>query len=119
MLALLGDALLLPVAVSAFATGLALAAWTPWGLLRHRWVVVKLVLTSTALVLTPFALLPGVRAAAALTAATPADRLADLGGEASGLVVASSVSPATYLACTALSVVKPWGRTRPAARESR
>jgi uncharacterized membrane protein len=38
------------VAVATLVTGLALSVATPWGLLRHWWIVVKLVLTLAMIV---------------------------------------------------------------------
>jgi len=40
-----------PLAVTALTTGIVLALVTPWGLLRHRWVVASLWLTGLAVVL--------------------------------------------------------------------
>ena len=40
-----------PLALTALTTGIVLALVTPWGLLRHRWVVVSLWLTGLAVVL--------------------------------------------------------------------
>lgn len=40
-----------PLAVTALITGVVLALVTPWGLLRHRWVVASLWLTGLAVVL--------------------------------------------------------------------
>lgn len=40
-----------PLAVTALTTGIVLALVTPWGLLRHRWVVASLWLTGLAVIL--------------------------------------------------------------------
>ncbi|MFM7874879.1 MAG: DUF2269 domain-containing protein [Actinomycetota bacterium] len=40
-----------PLALTALTTGIVLALVTPWGLLRHRWVVASLWLTGLAVVL--------------------------------------------------------------------
>ncbi|PRX49349.1 hypothetical protein B0I33_103384 [Prauserella shujinwangii] len=107
-----GGTLLIPVSLTAFGTGLALSLGTRWGLLRHRWVLAKFVLTLVAVVLTPLSLLPGVRAAAEAVSAAPAGTLVDLGGTGSDLLAAGCVSSSMYLACVVLSITKPWGRTR-------
>ncbi|GAA4216359.1 hypothetical protein [Actinocatenispora rupis] len=102
---------LLPVALTAYATGLLQGLVTRWGLLRYRWVVAKLLLTTVAVVLTPLALLPSVHAAAsAVTGAS--GRLVDLGADGRNLVVAGCVSLTLYSVNTVLSLLKPGGRTR-------
>ena len=42
--------ILVPLAIASFVTGLIISAGTRWGLFRHWWVVVSLVLTAVALV---------------------------------------------------------------------
>jgi hypothetical protein len=42
---LLGYAAVLPLALLAALSGVVLSLGTPWGLLRYRWVAIKLVLT--------------------------------------------------------------------------
>ncbi|MFK0289122.1 DUF2269 domain-containing protein [Streptomyces sp. NPDC090442] len=101
---LLIDHLVLPVALASLASGWVLALGTPWGLTRYRWVLTKAWLTPPALLLTVLALRPGVaRLAAAAAAGHPASDV--------GLLVAPGVASALYLFLTALSVLKPWGRT--------
>jgi hypothetical protein len=39
---------LIPLAATALVTGVAQALGTNWGLLRHRWIVAKLLLTAVA-----------------------------------------------------------------------
>lgn len=92
----------LVVSLLSLTTGVALSAGTPWGLLRHWWVVAKLALTLVATGLSVFALRPLAHTAAAT-----------LGGGGSGtdLVVAPSVALVVYGTATALSVYKPRGRT--------
>jgi hypothetical protein len=89
---LLGYAVVLPVAVVAAVSGVVLSLGTYWGLLRYRWVVIKLVLTLVALVATVFALLP-------LMDRAVANCLAD----------APIVAGVLYTTATALSVYKPRG----------
>ena len=43
---LVGWAIIVPAATGALITGVAMALITPWGLVRHYWVVFSLVLTS-------------------------------------------------------------------------
>jgi hypothetical protein len=45
---LIGWYLIVPLALASLVTGLVMSLGTPWGLLRHYWVVVSLVLTTIA-----------------------------------------------------------------------
>ncbi|MFG2329827.1 DUF2269 domain-containing protein [Streptomyces sp. NPDC048604] len=94
------DWLLVPVALTAFGSGVLLSLGTPWGLARHRWVWIKFWITLGTAAATVFALRPEIAHAAA--AGVP-----DI-----SLVAAPSVSTSAYLFMTAVSVLKPWGLTR-------
>lgn len=109
---LLGGTLLIPISLTAFASGLVLSLCTRWGLFKYRWVIVKFGLTLIAVVLIPLSLLPGLRELSALMDATPPDQLADVGRDAANVVVAGCVSTSMYVTNAILSVLKPWGRTR-------
>lgn len=109
---LIGGPLLIPVSLLALVSGVLLGVYTRWGLVRYRWVLVKLTLTVVAVVLIPLSLLPGLRELSALMANTPADRLADTGPLALDMLAAGLVSTAMYVTNAVLSVLKPWGRTR-------
>lgn len=100
-----GGRLLIPVSLLALVTGVVLGLGTPWGLVRYWWVLAKLVVTAVAATLSIFAL----RSQLAEAAGTP---VADLGRLEQTLVAAPSVALVLYLSTTALSVLKPWGRTR-------
>ncbi|MEE6262270.1 hypothetical protein [Plantactinospora sonchi] len=102
---LVGQVLFVPLSVLAWLVGVASALLTPWGLVRHRWVVVKLVITTVMLGAVLFALRPNLRAAAELGAAVPAD-------VREGLLAAPIVSSTLLIVATVLSTYKPWGRTR-------
>jgi hypothetical protein len=109
---LIGGPLLIPVSLLTFGSGILLGMYTKWGLIRYRWVLVKLVLTAVAVVLIPLSLLPGLAEMSRLMADTPADRLADTGSLALDMLSAGIVSTSMYVTCAVLSVLKPWGRTR-------
>jgi hypothetical protein len=105
---LLGGALLVPLALAALVSGAALGLLTPWGLLRHWWVTVKLVLTTAGAVLALVVLTPAlgdaaqaVRSGNALPTAQRLELVRDAG--AASVVLVSTV---------ALSVAKPFGRLR-------
>lgn len=109
---LIGGPLLIPVSLLAYVSGILLGFYSRWGVLRYRWVLVKFVLTTIAVVLIPLSLLPGLREVSALMATTPPDQLADLGEHAMSILSAGIVSTTMYVTSAVLSVHKPWGRTR-------
>jgi hypothetical protein len=103
-LGLVGTKLFVPLSVLVWLIGVVSAALTPWGLFRHRWVAVKLALTTAMLGAVVFALRPNLTAARDLGAAVPMDVRIDL-------VAAASVSTTLLIVATVLSTYKPWGRT--------
>ena len=101
----IGRLLFTPLSVLVWLVGVVNAIFTPWRLLKHWWVVVKLLLTSLMLVLVLFLLYPGLTGAGELAGALPrADRV--------NMVVAPSVSTSLLIFATVLSTYKPWGRVR-------
>jgi hypothetical protein len=106
----------LPLGLAALATGVVQSLGTPWGLVRHHWVLAKLVLTLAATGLLALHLGP-IRDAADI-ARTPGLQAGDLGDLRGQLVVYAGLALAALLTTTALSVFKPAGRTRWAARPS-
>ena len=97
---------IVPLALAALLTGLVMALGTPWGLFRHYWVVITLVLTILA---TGVLLLhmPTVSALAAVARGADGAALGGLGGDlfhgGGGLLV--------LLLITVLNVYKPRGLT--------
>lgn len=103
LLARLGGAVIPPIAVATLATGLALSLLTPWGLVRHWWVVVKGVLGLAVIV-----------TAVTLTDAFIERAIASTGADAQAgaRLIGNSVAHLIMLAvATVVSVDKPWGRT--------
>jgi hypothetical protein len=113
---LLADVLLIPLSLSVLLIGLAVAATSPWGLLRHRWVLAKLIGTCAAVTLSLLALpvMTGIAYQDATWHALGAER--DAGTR---LVIASSISVALYLSLTTVSIFKPWGPTARGRRRAR
>lgn len=109
---LIGGPLLIPVSLLAYTSGILLGFYSKWGVLRYRWVLVKFVLTTVAVVLIPLSLLPGLHELSVIMAATPPGQLADLGDVGMSMLSAGVVSTSMYVTCAVLSVLKPWGRTR-------
>ncbi len=47
---LIGDDVLIPLSLAAFASGIAVSLVGPWGIVRHWWVTIKLLLTAISVV---------------------------------------------------------------------
>jgi len=100
---------IVPFCVASFVTGVVEGVGTPWGLFRHYWVVVKLLLTTVAtfLLLLHTRPIDQVAALAERGVLTVADaqplRLQLIGDASAALFV--------LLMTTMLSVYKPWGMT--------
>lgn len=101
---ILGLELTVGIAWMTLLTGLLLAMATQWGLLKHYWIAVKLVITATLMLDGHFLLQHWLRRQADL----------DTASESLGLqlVISMSIALVLLVAATALSVHKPWGRTR-------
>jgi hypothetical protein len=100
----IGWFVLVPCSVAALVTGLIQSLGTEWGLIRHRWILAKLLLTvpATAILLLH---MPSVsRAAKAVALGLPA-------GPSMPLLVHAVGGAIVLLGATVLSIYKPWGRT--------
>ena len=102
---------LVPLSLASLATGLLQSLVTPWGLLRHYWVLAKLVMTVFATVV----LLMYMQTLGYLAGVAAATPVSD--GDLSGLRSPSPVLHAgaallLLLVATTLSVYKPPGMTR-------
>lgn len=102
-------AVIVPLSMLSPATGIAQSLWTPWGLVRHYWVLVKLVVTLLCTGILLLHMLPTARLAAAAAQG-------ELGGTAMHelrvqLVADSAVAIAALLFTTVLAIYKPRGAT--------
>jgi hypothetical protein len=88
-------------AVATLLTGIVLSVATPWGLIRHYWIVVKIVLTFAVIVTGVVLTTRWIQQA--LAVAGPAEWL---------LVAGSAMHLLMLAAATVISVDKPWGKTR-------
>lgn len=113
-----GDVLVVPIALATLVSGVVLSVGTRWGLVRYRWVLLKLVLTLVVATASVFALRSTIGAAVKAVSGVPTGVVADvdLSGVATDLVIQLSAALVIYTFCTVVSVVKPWGRTRFAKR---
>jgi hypothetical protein len=103
---LLGWLIVVPLGVSAFLTGVIMSLGTRWGLTRHYWVLIALVLTSLALIVLLLHM-PSVTAAATVARHGSDPAVLQLGGDilhpAGGLFVLVVVA--------VLNLYKPRGLT--------
>ena len=103
---LTGWSVIVPLALAALLTGLVMSLGTPWGLFRHYWVLISLVLTIFATVVLLLHM-PTVSHLAGVARAADAADLGRLGGDllhpGAGLLV--------LLVITGLNVYKPRGMT--------
>ena len=97
---------IVPLSLASLLTGLVDSLGTPWGLFRHYWVVITLVLTifSTVILLLH---MPTVSALAAVVREAEGAHAAGLGGD----LVHAGGGLLVLLVITALNVYKPRGMT--------
>lgn len=100
---------ILPLSLTSFATGLIQALGTAWGLLRHYWIVFKLLLTSVATIvlllkLGPITYLAEVAAKTRLSST-------DLLGLRTSLLIHAGGGLLVLLTAATLAVYKPQGIT--------
>jgi hypothetical protein len=104
---LTGWFVIVPLAVAALLTGLVMSLITPWGLFRHYWVLIALMLTvfATAILLLH---MPTVSSLAEVARQADDAALQRLGGD----LVHPGLGLVVLLAITVLNVYKPRGLTR-------
>lgn len=101
---------IVPLSLAALLSGLVQSLGTTWGLFRHYWVLVKLLLTIIATAVLLLKTRPISYVASVATKTTLSS--ADLRGLRSELVVHSGGGLLVLLVIATLSVYKPWGTTR-------
>lgn len=106
---LIGWFIIVPLSFASLLTGLVQALGTTWGLFKHWWVVIKLVLTILATIVLLVHMQPIGHLADVVAAATLA------GGELRGLriqlIADAGAAVIVLLVTTTLSVYKPRGIT--------
>ncbi|GHF55933.1 hypothetical protein GCM10018790_37320 [Kitasatospora xanthocidica] len=109
---MLGDALVLPLSLLTFLSGVALGLGTSWGLFRYYWVSTKFWLTLAAMAASVFALTARLHDAVRVADVHPSGPIpvAELGFVRYNTVIVPAVALSLYLFNVALSVYKPWGR---------
>jgi len=108
--ALITWAVIVPLAIAALVTGIVQALATPWGLLRHFWIVFKLVIVAAAtlLLLVKTAQIDYL----ARLAAGGAIGDAGLAGMKASMIAHAAGGVLVLLWATALATYKPAGLTR-------
>lgn len=101
---------LITAGLLTLASGVVLGLGTKYGLVRYKWVAVKLVINVILVTLVVFALRPGLSEAAAYGEALAASGSAQ--GDVGGLAFPPIVSGIALVVASVLSVFKPWGRLR-------
>jgi len=111
---LIGWDVIVPVAVGALLTGIVRSLGTSWGLFRHYWVLITLVLTvfSTVVLLQH---MPEVSSMAAVARGANAAHRGRLGGD----LLHPGVGLVVLLVITVLNVYKPRGMTSYGWRKQR
>ena len=108
---------IVPLSFAALLSGLVQSWGTAWGLLRHYWVTIKLLLTTLATIV--LLVHTQVIDHVAATAGQPSLPLEPLSGMRTQLVVDAGAAILILLATTALAVYKPRGLTRYGQRKAR
>jgi hypothetical protein len=104
---------IVPLALASLVTGVVSSLVSTWGLVRHYWVIVKLVLTVVATVVLLLQVGPIATAAAAANAGSLP------GGVGASMLVHAIGGISVLLVVTGLAVYKPRGTTRGAAASGR
>lgn len=108
---------IVPLSIASPASGIIQAIGTPWGLLRHHWVLIKLLVTVPCTAVLLLHMMPTTEVAAvAAQGQVIGDALRDLRIQ---LVADSIAALAVLLLTTVLAIYKPPGLTARGTRESR
>jgi len=110
---------IVPLCFASLLTGLVSSLGTPWGLFRHYWILVKLLITLFSTLVLMVHMQPITLLAATARKTTAAFSGTDLHGIRNLLVTASVLALLSLLVLTALSVYKPKGITRYGWRKQR
>jgi hypothetical protein len=108
---------IVPLCLASVLTGLVSSLGTTWGLFRHYWVLLKIVITIPSSLMLLVHMQP-ISYMAGVAAKTPFS-IADLHGLKIQLVVEAGAALLVLVVATALSVYKPKGLTRYGWRRQR
>ena len=108
---------IVPLCLASLLTGLVSSLSTTWGLFRHYWVLLKILITIPSSLMLLVHMQP-ISYMAGVAANTPLS-IADLHGLKIQLVIEAGAAVLVLLVATALSVYKPKGMTRYGWRKQR
>lgn len=114
---LIGWSVIVPLSLASLVTGVVQSLGTPWGLFRHYWVVIKLLITVFATVLLLIHMQPVGHLARVVATTTLAS--GELAGLRIQLVADAGAALVALLVAATLSVYKPRGLTRYGFRKLR
>lgn len=103
---------LLVAGLTSLVSGVVLGLASRWGVVRTRWVLVKLVINVVLVALVPLLLHPRLGEAARQARTVDADLADRLGRIPLDLLFPAAVSGAALLIASVLAIWKPWGPTR-------
>ncbi len=103
---------IVPLCFASLLSGLLSSLGTPWGLFRHYWVLVKLLITIPASIVLLVHMQPISLLARAASKTTLTLSGADLQGQRTLLVTAAGAALLVLLVLITLSMYKPRGMTR-------
>jgi hypothetical protein len=107
----IGRYVIVPLSLAGLVTGVVQSLGTPWGLLRHYWIVTKLVLTFGATALLLLHQFTAVAGAARQVASSAPGTMPDVGRWGGQLVGDATAALVVLIAITVIAVFKPWGLT--------
>ena len=108
---LIGLFVIVPLSFTALVTGFVQSMGTEWGLVRHYWILLKLVLTIGSVLLLLLHQFTAVASAAKSVLGAAAGTLPDAGPAGMQLAWDAGLAVLVLLLITTLSIYKPWGLT--------
>ena len=108
---LIGRWVIVPLSLAALTSGVVQSLATRWGLVRHYWVLVKLVLTIAATAVLLLHQFTAVEEAARLAVETSIDNSAHLHGFGIQLLADAGLATVALTFITVIGIYKPWGLT--------
>lgn len=104
-----GRWVLVPLSLGALLSGVVQALATKWGLFRHYWVLVKLLLTIAATAILLLHQFTAVEQAARLALQASAAHSSHLHGFGTQLLADATLAAVALLIITLIAIYKPWG----------
>lgn len=110
ILKVIDDYLIIPGAIGCLITGLIYGIWTRWGLIKHKWVAVKLVLSIAQILFGTFVLGPWVNGNVLISGAIGVLALADpvFNSNMHNTLIWGPVQLFFLLFMVVISIFKPW-----------